>query len=54
MGQLATIAGFVILGLSPSFIDWQQSPEHRSQFTIYYLVGILLIWFGIDAWVRRR
>jgi hypothetical protein len=54
MTQLATIAGFIILGLSPSFIDFRQSPELRGQFIIYYLVGIILIAWGMDGWVRRN
>lgn len=42
----ASIAGFVILGLSPSFIDWQQSPERRREFLIYYGIAIGLLLYG--------
>lgn len=44
---VAGLAGFVVLGLSPSFVDWQQSPEKRRQIVLFYLLGLGLIWFGI-------
>jgi len=47
--KLTAIAGFVILGLSPSLIDWQQSPELRYQFALYYGVALILIWVGLDG-----
>jgi hypothetical protein len=43
----AALAGFVILGLSPSFVDWQQSPEKRRQMVAFYVVAIALIWYGV-------
>jgi hypothetical protein len=47
MNKLAAIAGFVILGLSPSFLDWQESPEKRHLILGYYAVAVALIWFGL-------
>lgn len=44
---LAGLAGFVVLGLSPSFIDWQEEPGKRWQILTFYGVGLLLIWFGV-------
>ncbi len=45
---VAGLAGFVALGLSPSFIDWQQSSgSKRAQIAAYYAVALVLIWFGI-------
>ncbi|MFI5420161.1 MAG: hypothetical protein ACHQ1H_04270 [Nitrososphaerales archaeon] len=41
------IVGFVILGLSPSFVDWQQTPEKRKQMILFYAVGVTMIWYGI-------
>ena len=48
---LSAMAGFVVLGLSPSFLDWKQSPDKKSrqQFFLYYGVAMLLIWFGIQG-----
>ncbi len=43
------LAGFVILGLSPSFVDWQQSPEQRAEIVGFYAVGLTLVYFGILA-----
>jgi hypothetical protein len=40
------IAGFVVIGLSPSFLDWQQSPEKRGQIVAYYAIAALLIVAG--------
>ena len=40
------IVGFVLLGLSPSFIDWQQSPDRRGEFLAYYAIAIGLIVWG--------
>jgi hypothetical protein len=45
--KAAALAGFVVLGLSPSFVDWQQSPGKRSQIVGYYLVALVLIWYGV-------
>lgn len=39
-------AGFVVLALSPSFLDWQQSPEKRAQIIGYYAVAALLFLNG--------
>lgn len=41
------LAGFVVLGLSPSFVDWQQSPEKRKQMVVFYVVAIVLIYLGV-------
>lgn len=40
------LAGFVVLGLSPSFVDWQQSPEQRGRIVGFYAVGLLLVYYG--------
>lgn len=45
--KLSALAGFVVLGLSPSFVDWQQAPDKRGQILLFYSVGIGLIWFGL-------
>lgn len=43
----AALAGFLILGLSPSFIDWQQADAaQRVQIAAYYGVALGLIYFG--------
>lgn len=47
MRDLVGLAGFVVLGLSPSFVDWQQSPEERPKMVGFYVVAILLIWLGV-------
>lgn len=49
MHKISLIIGFIILGLSPSLIDWQQSPELRYQFLAYYGIAILLIYAGLDG-----
>jgi hypothetical protein len=45
--RLAAVGGFIVLGLSPSFVDWQETPSKRPQMVAFYLVGILLIWYGL-------
>jgi hypothetical protein len=45
--KAATLAGFIVLGLSPSFVDWKQSPEDRIQILAFYGLGLLLIYFGL-------
>lgn len=45
--QAAGLAGFVVLGLSPSFVDWQQSPEKRWQMVAFYAVAVALIYVGV-------
>lgn len=45
--KLAALAGFVVLGLSPSFVDWQQSPDRRKEIVFFYAVGLSLIYFGL-------
>ena len=41
------MVGIVIMGLSPSFIDWKQSPELRTQMYLYYGVALMLVAFGL-------
>jgi hypothetical protein len=41
------LAGFVILGLSPSYIDWLQEPEKRVQMVGFYTVAVALIYWGV-------
>jgi hypothetical protein len=53
MDKFIAIAGFLVLALSPSFIDFQQSPELRGQFFAYYGIGIFLIWFGLEGWAKQ-
>lgn len=52
-GKAIAVLGFLVFALSPSFMDWQQSPEKRHQFVIYYAVGSLLVWFGLDTWAKE-
>ena len=47
MRKLLAMIGFVLLGLSPSFIDWEQSPEKRGQMVAFYGVALVLIYFGL-------
>ena len=44
--KLVALAGFVVLGLSPSFVDWQQSPDERPRIVAFYAVGLLLVYYG--------
>ena len=46
-GKIALAAGVMIAGLSPSFVDWQQSPELRPQMYLYYGVALVLVAFGL-------
>ena len=46
---IPAMAGFMIMGLSPSFIDFQQSPEKRTQMYLFYGVGLALIFLGLFA-----
>ena len=50
--KLVAILGFLALGLSPSYIDWQQSPDKRYQMVAYYAVALALIWLGLDFWEK--
>ena len=43
----AVLVGFVIMGLSPSFVDWQQSPDKRRKMIAFYLVGLSLVYYGL-------
>lgn len=48
MKTVAALAGFVVLGLSPSFVDWQQSNgREREKIVGYYLVAAVLIYVGV-------
>ena len=44
--KLLALAGFVILGLSPSFVDWQQSPAQRPRMAAFYAAAVILIYIG--------
>lgn len=45
--KAAALGGFVLLGLSPSFVDWEQSPEKRIQIVGFYGAAIGLFWYGL-------
>ena len=45
--KAAALAGFIVLGLSPSFVDWQQSPDRRKEIVLFYTVGLALIYVGL-------
>lgn len=45
--KLLALGGFIVLGLSPSFVDWEQSPEKRKQIILFYGAGITMFWFGL-------
>lgn len=45
--KAAALGGFIVLGLSPSFVDWQQSPEKRAEILLFYTAGLALIYFGL-------
>jgi hypothetical protein len=46
-GKLALLAGIIIAGASPSFVDWEQSPEYRHQIIAWYGAATVLIVFGL-------
>lgn len=46
-GKLSVLVGLLVLGMSPSFIDWQQSPDKRIQIIAYYGVAAALISLGL-------
>lgn len=41
------LAGFVVMGLSPSFVDWKQSPDQRAKMIGFYAVGLALVYYGL-------
>ena len=48
--KAAALAGFVVLGLSPSFVDWEQSDGDRrrkAQIIAFYAVGLTLVYVGL-------
>lgn len=49
MNVLAAMLGFLVLGLSPSFVDWEQSPEKHAQIVVYYSVALGLLYLGLFA-----
>ncbi len=47
MRPLALFAGFVVAGMSPSFLDWRDGDERtRKQILAYYGVAGVLIYIG--------
>ena len=47
--KVSAMVGFIVLGLSPSFVDWQQSPEKHKQVIVFYAVGLTLVYYGLLA-----
>lgn len=45
--KVAAVGGFVGLLLSPSFVDYQQSPEKRKEIVAYYSATLVLLYFGL-------
>jgi len=45
--KVAALGGFILLGASPSFIDWEQSPKKRKQIILFYTAAIGLFYYGL-------
>lgn len=45
-GKVSLLLGMVVMGLSPSFIDWQES-DKKGQILAYYGAAIALIALGL-------
>jgi len=45
--KISALVGFIVLGLSPSFVDWQQAPDKRKQILLFYGVGLALVYYGL-------
>jgi hypothetical protein len=44
--KVAATAAFLIMALSPSYMDWEQSPDKHGQIIGFYAVAIGLFWYG--------
>jgi len=50
MRPLAVFAAFVLVGLSPSFLDWESGDERiRRQIVMYYGVAGVLIFLASEG-----
>lgn len=45
--KVAALGGFILLGASPSFIDWEQSPDKHKQIILFYTAAIGLFYYGL-------
>ena len=45
--KASALVGFIVLGLSPSFVDWQQSPDEHAKILAFYAVGLGLVYYGL-------
>jgi hypothetical protein len=45
--KAAALGSFLFLGLSPTYIDWQDKPQRRPQIVAYYGVALTLFWYGL-------
>ena len=45
--KAAALGGFIILGLSPSFVDWEEAKDKRIQMIAFYAIGLTMIYFGL-------
>lgn len=45
--KISAVAGFLFLGLSPTYIEWQEHPERRVQIAGYYAVAVTLFYYGM-------
>ena len=45
--KIGAMIGFIVLGMSPSFLDWQQSPDKHKQVLIFYALGLGLVYYGL-------
>ena len=48
--KLSALVGFIVLGLSPSFVDWQQSDgdrKRKAEILAFYAIGLTLVYYGL-------
>ncbi len=44
--KAVALGAFLLMGATPSFIDWEQSPEKHKQIIVFYVVAIGMFWYG--------
>lgn len=45
--KIAALGGFVVFGLLPSYVDFQEKPEQRLQMIGAYAIGLGLFYYGL-------
>lgn len=52
--RLLAVGALLLLGISPSWVTWQEFPDKRPGMVMYYIVIAVLLYEGLNHWIESE